>query len=142
MFFSSTPATADAFFDRQQQLTQLEGAVKRLVRGAPQWVAILGSRKVGKTSLMLELQRRVASPRLRFVVLDSFEEHPLSFEVFRRLALRTLDAFFADELGVSLLALSRTPSAYRAVWTDSKAWQGLDRGLRAEILDRSEEHTS
>ncbi|MBL8938166.1 MAG: ATP-binding protein [Archangium sp.] len=138
MFFSSTPATADAFFDRQQQLTQLEGAVKRLVRGAPQWVAILGSRKVGKTSLMLELQRRVASPRLRFVVLDSFEEHPLSFEVFRRLALRTLDAFFADELGVSLLALSRTPSAYRAVWTDSKAWQGLDRGLRAEILDVAE----
>ena len=70
MFFSSTPATADAFFDRQQQLTQLEGAVKRLMKGAPQWVAILGSRKVGKTSLMLELQRRVASPRLRFVVLD------------------------------------------------------------------------
>ncbi len=135
MFVSSTPATAQAFWDREPQLAQLEAAVRQLGRGRPRWVAILGTRKVGKTSLMLELQRRVSSPKLRFVVLDSFEEHPLSFEIFRRLALRTLDAFFAEELGVSVQALSTSAAAYRAIWVESKRWAKLDRALRTDILE-------
>lgn len=138
MFLTSTPATARAFQDRARELELLEQAVKRLLRGSPQWVALLGPRKVGKTSLMLELQRRVASPKLRFVVLDSFEERPLSFEVFRRLALRTLDAFFADELGVSLQALSRAPGSFRAALTEAKQFARLDRALRAELLELAE----
>ena len=134
MFRTSTPVTDVAFHDRVTELKQLTARVEQLRAGAPRWVAMLGVRRVGKTSLLLELVRRNRHKDVRFVVLDSFEEQPLGFGIFRRLALRTADAFFGRELGVSLEALAARPDEYRAVLPEARAFDGLDRALRADLL--------
>lgn len=134
MFRTSTPATDHAFWDRTEELKLLGSAVEQLRAGNPHWIALLGARKLGKTSLLLELTRRNPHRDVRFVVLDSFEEQPLSFEIFRRLALRTLDAFFAEELGVSLEDLSRRPNEYRATIVEAARFTSFERALRAQVL--------
>ena len=113
MFHSSVPVTADAFFDREGEVARLEGILSKLRAGAPTWVCLLGPRKVGKTSLILELARHAASPSLPFVVLDVFERMPLSLEIFRTYAIRAADAALGPALGTSLEALAARPDEYR-----------------------------
>ena len=134
MFRTSTPVTAGAFHNRAKELNQLTQRVEQLRAGAPRWLAMLGIRRVGKTSLLLELVRRNRHQDVRFVVLDSFEDQPLGFDIFRRLALRTVDAFFGGEIGVSLEALASRPDEYRAALPEARAFFGLDRTLRADLL--------
>ncbi len=134
MFRTSTPVTDHSFFDREQELGQLSQAVQQLREGAPQWVALLGSRKVGKTSLLMELSRRCRDEETRFVILDSFEDGALSLGLFRRLALRVVDAFFASELGVSVEALAARPADYQAALMESKQLPRLSRALRTDLL--------
>ena len=134
VFRTSTPVTDLAFHDRVVEIKQLTLRVEQLRAGAPRWLAMLGVRRVGKTSLLLELVRRNRHRDVRFVVLDCFEEEPLGFAIFRRLALRTVDAFFGRELGVSLEALAERPDEYRAVLPEARAFDGLDRSLRADLL--------
>src|SRR5262245_19829234 len=106
MFRTSTPVSSAGFANRAAELKQLEAHVGKLAAGAPSWVAILGPRKIGKTSLLLELARRVRAsrPSIVFVVIDSLEELPAQADIFRRYALRTVDALFALEAGASLEA--------------------------------------
>lgn len=134
MFRTSTPVTDHAFHDRAAELRQLASRVTQLRAGAPRWLAVLGVRRVGKTSMLLELVRRNRHADVRFVVLDSFEEQPLGFAIFRRLALRTVDAFFSRELGVSLEELASRPDEYRVTLAEARAFPGLDRALRADLL--------
>lgn len=134
MFRTSTPVTEGAFHDRAAELRSLTQRVEQLRAGTPRWLAILGVRRVGKTSLLLELVRRNPHKDVRFVVLDCFEEQPLGFEIFRRLALRTVDAFFGRELGVSLEALAGRPDDYRAALAEARVFSELDRALRADLL--------
>ncbi|MGV3621288.1 MAG: ATP-binding protein, partial [Archangium sp.] len=133
MFRSSTPVTDVAFHDRVVELKELGRRIAALRAGAPRWLAVLGERRVGKTSMLLELVRRNRHRDVRFVVLDCFEEEPLGFELFRRLALRTVDAFFAREARVSFEALLSRPDEYRAALDDSKSYRSLDRLLRADL---------
>lgn len=134
MFRTSTPVTDDAFHDRVAELRQLTERVAQLRAGTPRWLAVLGVRRVGKTSLLLELVARNRHKDVRFVVLDCFEDQPLGFDIFRRLALRTVDAFFGRELGASLEALARRPDEYRAALPEARAFGKLDRALRGDLL--------
>jgi len=134
VFRTSTPVTQGAFHDRATELSALMQRVDQLRAGTPRWLAVLGVRRVGKTSLLLELVRRNHHRDVRFVVLDCFEDQPLGFDIFRRLALRTVDAFFGRELGVSLEALADRPDEYRAALLEVKAFSELDRALRADLL--------
>jgi AAA+ ATPase superfamily predicted ATPase len=138
VFRTSTPVTDAAFHDRSRELVQLAERVVQLRAGAPRWLAILGIRRVGKTSLLLELVRRNRHKDVRFVVLDCFEDQPLGFDIFRRLALRTVDAFFGRELGVALEELASRPDEYRAALLEAKAFAKLDRALRADLLSLCE----
>lgn len=133
VFRSSTPVTDVAFHGRVSELKQLAERINALREGAPRWLAVLGERRVGKTSMLLELARRNRHPDVRFVVLDCFEEEPLGFEIFRRLALRTVDAFFAREAKVSFEALQTRPDEYRAALEDSPSYRALDRAARADV---------
>lgn len=63
MFTASRPAQQQAFLDREPALARLQRAVERLAAGAPEWLAIIGPRKVGKTSLVLEASHRYSRPR-------------------------------------------------------------------------------
>ncbi|MFT3837718.1 MAG: ATP-binding protein [Myxococcaceae bacterium] len=133
MFQTSSPAVERAFFDRTRELAELTSAVESLRKGAPRWVAVLGSRKVGKTSMLLELTRRARHPKVRFVVLDSFEEQPLSLSIFKTLALRTVDAFFALETGVSFEALAFDPVHYAQALALAQGFERLDRTTQLEL---------
>ena len=70
MFQTSTPVVGDGFQNRKSEVAALVQTIQRLGAGEPKWVAILGPRKIGKTSLVLEAARLSKSNTLRIVVLD------------------------------------------------------------------------
>lgn len=134
MYLASTPVTDAGFFDRAHELKQLAGVIDALRAGAPRWLCIVGRRKVGKTSLVLEAMRRSRHKDVHFVVLDSLEQAPLGFELFRRLALRTVDAFFSRASAISFEALAGAPDEYQAALLDAPGFAALDRALRTALL--------
>jgi Holliday junction resolvase len=142
MFQTSTPVVGKGFHNREAELDVLAGAIRRLTSGAPQWVAILGPRKIGKTSLVLEAARRAQSSGLRIVTLDVQEQGPPSREIFRRLTLRLLDAALGGELGESLERLALDPPAYRGALQRSKRFGEFPAALRSELLELVEEAAS
>ncbi|MBI4602521.1 MAG: AAA family ATPase [Planctomycetes bacterium] len=56
---SSLPVVAAGFYDRTQEIERLAAAVRLLAQGSPKWMLVLGRRKIGKSSLLLEFQRRL-----------------------------------------------------------------------------------
>lgn len=138
MFRTSNPVTAKDFYDREGELADLQGRVEKLRRGAPAWVAIVGRRKVGKTSLLLELKRRAGAPKVLFVVIDSFEAAVPSLDIVRRYALRTVDAALGVALGLSLEALAGRPAEYRVALQRSRAFGSLPPELRDLLLELPE----
>ena len=111
MFRTSRPVTAEAFHDRSDNLSRLRTTVQQLRDGEPAWIAIIGPRKVGKTSLILELQRSTAND-VAFVVLDAETQRPLSSELFRTLALRAADTLLRRFLPASLEVAAATTDDY------------------------------
>lgn len=58
-FETSVPAIGDTFYNRRRELAELEALSQKLGHGSVEWLALLGHRKTGKTSLLLEWQRRL-----------------------------------------------------------------------------------
>ncbi|NUQ72434.1 MAG: ATP-binding protein [Polyangiaceae bacterium] len=135
MFRTSVPAIAEAFLDRADAVARLEDVLRRLKAGSPQWLCILGPRKIGKTSLLLELSRRSVDEEVAFVVLDVFETMPISVEVLRLCALRAVDRVFARHLGLSTEALAGRPADYRRALQSAAPFASLPSDLRADLLD-------
>jgi AAA+ ATPase superfamily predicted ATPase/Holliday junction resolvase len=106
MFQTSHPVTGSGFHDRDAELRQLDGFAEAMRAGSPRWLAIIGPRKVGKTSLILELSRR--NPDVDFIVADTQEGAPPSEETFRTVALRAVDTALGEELEISLEVLAAT----------------------------------
>lgn len=113
----------------------MKDTLSKLEAGAPTWICLLGPRKVGKTSLLLELSRRTGKTAVRFVVLDVLERTPSSLELFRTYALRAVDAALGAELGVSFEALSERPDDYRSTLVRSEDVSRLPADLRATLMD-------
>lgn len=135
MFTTSVPVTGPGFVDRDPELRRLTKLVENLRAGTPQWMAVLGPRKIGKTSLLLEAARRSPNPCFHFVTIDAFEVFPASVEIVRRYAIKTADAVFGTETGTSLEALIGRPSEYRAVLQRSKAFSRLPAEIRVLLLE-------
>lgn len=138
MFRTSVPATAEAFFDRERELAQLDALLGRVRAGAPEWLAIIGPRKIGKTSLLLEWERRLADPRLVCVVMDVMEIAPLSREIFRTYGLRVVDRVLGAEAGVALAELASRPADYRAALQESSRFSRLPPATRAQVQELPE----
>lgn len=136
MFRTNQPVTSEGFFDREGELETLEGLIQRLAQGAPMWLAIIGPRKVGKTSMILELQRR-APDDLVFVLLDVQGEVPLSLEIFRTYALRVADRLLAGgpsiSPSVSIEIAATDLEEYRSALDESERFRTLPREMRAFI---------
>lgn len=109
--------------------------VHRLANDAPAWLAILGPRKVGKTSLLLEAARRYRTPDLVFVVLDVLDALPVSLDVFRRLAAIVLDAAFAEQSGVALSRAWHDPARYRASLLHAPRFASMPPDLQSLIFE-------
>lgn len=72
VFFETRKPVSDlGFHDRTKLMEQLESLVKAHFEGRPSWVALLGPRKIGKTSILAELQRRAQTHGV-VVTLDLF----------------------------------------------------------------------
>lgn len=69
---TSTPVTALEFCDRTEPLAQLRAVLEDARRGVRRWVAVMGQRKIGKTSLLLELLRQ-ESERAAICYVDCWE---------------------------------------------------------------------
>lgn len=138
MFQTSTPVVGKGFQNREAELNILERAFQRLVAGQPHWLAILGRRKIGKSSLVLEAGRRAQSNSLRVITLDAQEQGPVSLEIFRRLALRTVDAVLGGVLGESLERLAGQAARYRESLLQSKHFDKLPPPLRFAVLELAE----
>ncbi len=132
MFRTNQPVMAQAFFDRRDELRQLHEMIDKLRAGAPSWIAIIGTRKVGKTSLVLELER-TAGEDVAFVVIDAENERPLSREIYRTYALRSADAIFGDAVPASLEVAARTNADYVGVLYESERVRALSRDLQAVL---------
>jgi AAA+ ATPase superfamily predicted ATPase len=140
MYSTSNPVTAASFFDRQDEIRKLQTVVEGLRADTPTWLAIIGPRKIGKTSLLLELARRATDSEVVFVVIDCFEELPLLPEIFRRYALRLVDGALGADLGTSLEALASRPAEFRAALQRSSRFDALAPPLRSLILELAESH--
>lgn len=136
MFQTTLPVVGAEFRDRTTQLARLAAAVEKLRAGSPHWVALLGPRKVGKTSLLLETSRRVGAPVV-FAILDVFDLVPVTDEVLRLLVLRIVDRIFAAECGQSLEATIDSAS-YRAALSGSPRFATLPADLRQLLFDLKE----
>lgn len=134
MYRTSVPATADAFFDRRGQLAQLDRLLAQPGR-APEWLAIVGARKVGKTSLLLEWERRLADPALACVIVDVLEVAPPSREWFRICALHVVDRVLGPDAGAALFELAGQPAAYRSALQRSARFAALPPAVRGEVLE-------
>lgn len=77
---TSTPVTGHQFFDRADEMAQLSSVVSDARQGVRRWVALVGHRKIGKTSVLLELLRRHGS-EAPMPYIDCWEARadPLSF---------------------------------------------------------------
>lgn len=134
MFRTNQPVSEAAFFDREKELDRLSSLLSALSAGAPSWLCVLGPRKIGKTSLILECARRAAGADVTIVSIDTTEDAPLSVEFFRRYALRVLDAVFAAEIGESPEALAREPNAFRAALMSAPRFALLDATTRRVVF--------
>lgn len=142
MFRSSVPVTASAFFDRAREREQIHRAIDQLLRGSPRWLCLVGPRKVGKTSLLLEVSREVHQKRAsseshppHFVVVDVLDTMPVSLEIFRDFALRVVEATLAIEAGASLSSLARDPPAYRKALVGARSFAKLAPGQQSFLLE-------
>jgi AAA+ ATPase superfamily predicted ATPase/Holliday junction resolvase len=131
MFQTSHPVTGSGFHDRAAELQQLGAFVEGVRAGSPRWLAIIGPRKVGKTSMILELSRR--NPDVDFIVADTQEGSPPSEETFRTCALRAVDAALGDELESSLEILVATRGDLDGALHGSPTFQSLPPPIKAAI---------
>ncbi len=131
-FHASGPVTADGFFNRTNELQRLGAIVSKLETTRAPWIALIGPRKVGKTSLVLELAHR-STGLVKFVVLDVAETEPAGPEVVRHLAAEALDQALAGDAGCSLRALLSSPADFRAALPRSKHYLNLRPDIRSII---------
>lgn len=134
MFTSHQPARDAGFHDRRAELARLAAAVELLRAGRPKWLALIGPRKIGKTSLLGELERRQRDHEVVFVLYDVFEERSSASEAVRNLVLRAADRMLGPALGQSLESLAARPADYRAAIAAAPVFTTLPPTLRATLL--------
>jgi AAA+ ATPase superfamily predicted ATPase/Holliday junction resolvase len=139
VFRTNIPVTRARFHNRVQAIDRLKRVTSDLKRGEPRWLAIIGPRKVGKSSLLAEAALRFGGAKLRFVSFDVFEAMPVSLEVFRRLAARILDMALVGDSGAALSVVVGNPARVREILAQSDRFAKLPAALRAtwiELADR------
>ena len=93
-FQTSKPVSGEAFFDRQDELRMLTEALSDIRHGVPRYYAILGLRKVGKSSLLWELKRRSRNVKdVVVVLLDCSDSVVDAATFFEDLIVEVIDEF-------------------------------------------------
>lgn len=132
-FAPTVPATGDAFLDRVDEMARLDRVLLAVEAGRPRWAALVGPRKIGKSSLLAEWQRRVGAGRAAWVSLDLFREPP-GPDFLRRWTGRVLDAFLAPEVGASVEGALLDAARWRSLLLASPTFQALAVGTQSWLL--------
>lgn len=95
MFKFGPPYTARELFDRERELSVLVGALKALKKGVRRDYALVGVRRIGKTSLFNKLRTEAKASGLVPVLVDC---EGLTLELFARTyGASVIDAFVESE---------------------------------------------
>jgi hypothetical protein len=137
VFRTSVPVTDAGFYNRVGERQRIAAALVSLSEGNPKWLAIIGPRRVGKTSLLLEAARS-APAGVSVIVVDVQEAMSNPLVAFRTAALRCLDATLGQEVGLSFERAALAPSDYRAALQRSRTVAGLSADLRTALLELPE----
>ena len=120
MFFeTSRPVTRTEFFNRKRELRELQQTVDILRKGNTRYLALLGPRKIGKTSLMRQFMVTLDDPQVPSFLLDCWEKRPTPDTFFQDYLVQTIDSFLqsggapgcSQSLRASLLSESRLLAA-------------------------------
>jgi len=78
---TSVPVTGEAFYDRVEILDTIENRIKSFISGSITHVAIVGTRKIGKTSVLLEASNRTKDIKFIYMNLEVLVTSPLDFSI-------------------------------------------------------------
>jgi len=94
MFFeSSKPVTGDEFFNRMKELAEFKNTVELLKKGSTKYLALIGQRKTGKTSLLRQFMAVVDEPDVIFFEVDCWEKKPTPRIFFQDYLIGVMDGF-------------------------------------------------
>lgn len=133
-FETAQPARGEAFFNRKRELDELLQTASDLSNGVVRYYSLMGTRKIGKSSLLYEFRRRVPSDVLT-VYLDCWDVCADSVDFFSRYLKRSIDAAlvykeWASKTGLLEQTLPGGPeSAITASKIRALGISSLDRGL-------------
>jgi len=131
VFQSSHPVSGTGFHDRDAEMARLEAFVAALRAGAGTWLALIGPRKIGKTSMILELSRRIRD--VAIVAVDTQEVSPPSIEIVRVVALRAVDVLLGGELGEAIEVVAATGGDADALLDRSETFTSLPPRVKTAI---------
>jgi hypothetical protein len=134
-FETSRPVEGPLFVNRIDEIRRLEGAVGKLREGRSSFIAVLGRRKLGKTSLLHEWMRRCGRiPGTVFVPVQcwAWADPDDFFREYLRLTLNAaLTAVGAhSEAGLLSLEGDAERVVALAAYAARKKHEGIEEGLR------------
>lgn len=128
----TVPATGTAFLDRVDEMARLDRVVAAIVAGRPRWMALVGQRKIGKTSLLKEWMGRTAGP-VSWASFDLFREAPGPGFV-KHWVYRVVDAALAAEAGASLQSAANEPTRWRSLLLAAAPFRALPIATQSWLL--------
>jgi AAA+ ATPase superfamily predicted ATPase/Holliday junction resolvase len=144
LFETSNPVTGPHFVNREPELRELLASVPALRQGRRSWYVLLGPRKIGKSSLLLEMAARVGREAI-IVLTDCWPSARNPFYFLSSFVANLVDATLihtglAEQTGlVSRLRDDREQLAYFAAKVEGLGSEALSRGVeRLRQLARRE----
>lgn len=93
-FVTSEPVYGEFFYNRKGEIRLLQAGIRDITKGIRRFYAIYGLRKVGKTSLLTELARRLENKRNIIIVIFDCSSNLAEGNIFfEELATQIIDRF-------------------------------------------------
>ena len=132
VFQANTPVTTPDFRNRVRELAAVRDSFASLAAGAPRWLALIGARKIGKTSLLLEAAGEIPAG-VCVAMVDVMEHAPPTPDFFRTLALVAVDALLAEAIGGSLHRRAHDPKRFQELLIENNVVAGLPSPVRIAL---------
>ncbi|MDI6793055.1 MAG: ATP-binding protein [bacterium] len=102
MFEYSRPVFGESFFNREKELEELQHTLKRLSKEATTYLALLGPRKIGKTSTLNKFIDEIADPKIMAFKIDCMERNTLTLDFFLNYLMKTISGFTVKKIGLPI----------------------------------------
>jgi Holliday junction resolvase/AAA+ ATPase superfamily predicted ATPase len=136
MFFeASKPVTGTKFFNRSKELLVLQSTISALKKGSSKYMALIGHRKTGKTSLLRQFIQKTTVPDVVFFEIDCWETKPNPKIFFQNYLLQVMDqylyTFHAEKFPHSIRRSLTRESHLLSILSDIRSLKSttLDEGI-------------